>query len=153
MHEKQASPALAGEKQAKQRDTKWPKGTSGNPKGQKPGYSKLQKLRAGLADHLPQILSALVEQAKAGDTQAIKLVLERTLPPMKAIEQSQPIDLPQDGSLSDLGRAALLALANGDLAPGQAAQLISALGSLAKVIEIDSLEARITELEARYAKP
>ena len=43
------------------------------------------------------------------------------------------------------------AAAAGDLAPGQAAQLIAALGTLAKICELDELAARIEKLEAARA--
>lgn len=39
--------------------------------------------------------------------------------------------------------------ASRELAPGQAAQMIAALGTLAKIIEVDELAARITALEAK----
>lgn len=64
------------------------------------------------------------------------------LPALKPAEQTAPITLP-DGSLSDQGRAVLIAAGSGTLAPGQAAQLLSSLGSLAKLIETDELERRI----------
>jgi len=46
----------------------------------------------------------------------------------------------------------LCAAAVGDLAPGQASQLISALGAMAKISEIDDLNARITKLENARGK-
>ena len=45
------------------------------------------KLRQDITAHLPEIITQLVEKAKYGDTQAARLLLERVLPPMKAIEQ------------------------------------------------------------------
>ena len=42
----------------------------------------------------------------------------------------------------------LSAVSLGDLAPGQGAQLLAAIGSLARVIEIDDLSQRIDKLEA-----
>ena len=47
----------------------WKPGQSGNPVGKKPGTGKIDKLRAALTKELPEILDALVTQAKAGDTQ------------------------------------------------------------------------------------
>lgn len=44
----------------------------------------------------------------------------------------------------------LSAAAVGELAPGQAAQLITALGTLAKITEIDELAARIEILEKKH---
>ena len=42
----------------------------------------------------------------------------------------------------------LSAVALGDLAPGQGAQLLAAIGSLARVTEIDELTSRLEKLEA-----
>ena len=50
--------------------------------------------------------------------------------------------------------AVLSAAAAGVLAPGQAAQLISALGTIAKIGEIDELASRVAALEEKqHAKP
>ena len=132
--------------------TRWPAGQSGNPRGKPPGTGQLQKLRAALADDVPEILRKLGEAAKGGDVQAARLILERVLPPVKAIEQAQGLTLPADGTLTDQGRAVLLAVAAGELAPGQGAQLLAAIGTLAKVSEVDELAARVAALEGKNAK-
>ena len=136
----------------KKRVGKWKPGVSGNPKGKTPGSGELQKLRATLAADVPGILAGLVTAAKAGDTQAARLILERILPPVKAIEQAVKLQLPNDGTLTAKASAVLSAAAAGELAPGQAAQLIAALGTLAKISEVDELAARITALEVKLAK-
>jgi hypothetical protein len=125
----------------------WKPGQSGNPKGKTPGSGELQRLRASIAEHVPSILEQLVTAAQGGDVQAARLILERVLPPVKAIEQAIELDLPTDGTLTTTGRAVLSAVASGDLAPSQGAALLGAIGSLARVIEIDELDARLTKLE------
>ena len=136
----------------KKRVGKWKPGVSGNPKGKTPGSGELQKLRATLAADVPGILAGLVTAAKGGDVQAARLILERILPPVKAIEQAVKLQLPNDGTLTAKASAVLSAAAAGELAPGQAAQLIAALGTLAKISEVDELAARITALEVKLAK-
>ena len=130
----------------------WQKGQSGNPKGKPPGSGELQKLRASIAEHVPTILEQLVAAAQGGDVQAARLILERVLPPVKAIEQAVELELPEGGTLTAKAAAVLSAAAAGVLAPTQAAQLITALGTVAKIAEIDELETRITKLEAANAK-
>ena len=130
----------------------WKPGQTGNPKGRPPGVSAITKLRASIADEVPQILAALVTAAKAGDVQAARLILERVLPPVKAIEQAVALQLPEGGTLTAQGKAVLSAVAAGTLAPGQGAQLLAAIGTLAKVMEIDELEVRLTKLEAQSEK-
>jgi hypothetical protein len=83
--------------------------------------------------------------------QAARLILERILPPVKPIEQAVALQLPERGTLTVKATAVLSAAAAGDLAPGQAAQLIAALGTLAKICEVDELAARIEKLEAARA--
>ena len=128
---------------------KWQSGQSGNPGGSKPGTGKVEKLRAALAKELPEVLDALVTQAKAGDTSAIKLVLERTVPALRPVDAVAPLNLPVDGGLADQGRAVLAALAAGHLPANQAAGILQGLGNLAKLVELDELEKRIAALEGK----
>lgn len=102
-----------------QRNTRWKPGQSGNPSGRTPGSGKLAKLRASLADDVPGILAKMVEQARAGDVPAARLLLERVLPPIRAVDQAVAISLPT-GSLVDQGRAVLAAAGAGELTPIQA---------------------------------
>lgn len=127
---------------------RWKPGESGNPAGRTPGSGEVGKLRAAIRDRVPAIIEKLTEQAAAGDVGAARLLLERVIPPIKAAEEAAPVRLP-DASLTEQGRAVLAAAGTGELAPGQAAQLLSGLAALAKLIETDELERRITELEAR----
>ncbi|VTU24840.1 DUF5681 domain-containing protein [Variovorax sp. PBL-E5] len=128
---------------------RWRQGESGNPAGRRPGTGEVAALRAAISEHVPAIIEKLVEQAKAGDVAASRLLLERIVPPLKAAEQPTPMRLP-NGPLADQGRAVLAAAGAGELAPGQAAQLLSGLGALAKLIETDELAARIAALEAKH---
>lgn len=129
----------------------WKPGQSGNPKGRPAGSGEVAKLRAAIADRVPELLSKLMEQALEGDTAAARLLLERAIAPLKAAEQPQPLTLP-DGTLTDQGRAVLASVAAGELAPGQGAALLGAIGTLARVAELDELAARITFLEQQHAK-
>ena len=130
----------------------WKPGQSGNPAGRKPGTSEVQKLRAAIAGRVPDILNALLAQALEGDVAAARLLLERTIPPLKAVEPPQPLALP-DGSLTEQGRAVLASVAAGELAPSQGAALVGAIGALARVAEIDELAARVAALESKHGNP
>jgi len=132
------------------RPGRWKPGESGNPNGRTPGSGEVAKLRESIATHVPAIIAKLAEQAKAGDPAAARLLIERVIPPVKATELSAPLALPGD-TLAERGRAVLAALTAGDLAPGQAAALLGALGTLAQLIEGDELARRIAALEARGA--
>lgn len=130
---------------------RWKPGESGNPKGRAPGTGEVAKLRAAIAGRVPEILDKLMQQALAGDTSAARLLLERAVAPLKAIEQAQALALP-DGTLTAQGRAVLRSVADGELAPSQGAALLGAIGTLARVTELDELESRIAALEARNGK-
>ena len=132
----------------KTRPGRWKPGQSGNPAGKPKGAGEVAKLRAAIAQDVPQILEALKAQALAGDVQAARLLLERTIAPLKAVEPPQPLTLP-DGSLTEQGRAVLASVADGEIAASQGAALVAAIGTLARVVEIDELAARIEALEQR----
>lgn len=128
---------------------RWKPGESGNPKGRTPGTGEVAKLRAAIADRVPELLAKLMTQALEGDTSAARLLLERAVAPLKATEQPQAVNLAGD-SLTDQGRAVLASVAAGELAPGQGAALLGAIGTLARVSEIDELESRIAALEQKH---
>jgi hypothetical protein len=103
-------------------DTRWKPGTSDNPKGMKRGSRHKASLLAeslfdGEADRLSRrcILSAL-----QGDVQAMKLCIERILPPVR--ERPCKFRLPKIESLNDASRALALliaAVSDGELLPSE----------------------------------
>ena len=131
---------------------RWKTGESGNPKGRPKGSGQVAQLRASIAAQVPALLDKLMRQALEGDTSAARLLLERAIAPLKAAEQPQALTLP-DGSLTDQGRAVLASVARGELAPGAGAALLGAIGTLARVSEIDELAARVAALEQKHGNP
>lgn len=128
------------------------KGQSGNPKGRPPGTSQAAKLRQAIENDVPDIIRAMVSQAKSGDTAAANLLLARVFPALKS--EALPVSVAgmDRGTLTERATAALDAAANGDLAPDVAASLVGAVGTLARVVEIDELERRVAALEQRDEK-
>ena len=127
----------------------WKPGQSGNPAGRPPGVGEVSKLRAAIGERVPALLAAMMSKALEGDVGAARLLLERAIAPLKGVEQAITLQLPNDGTLTAKAAAVLSA---GEIAPGQAAQLIAALGTLAKISEVDELAARITALEKSNAQ-
>ncbi len=115
--------------------------------GRPPGRSQATLLRERLATDLDEILDNLLVQARAGDLQAVRLVLDRVLPALRPVEQASELELPASG-LAAQAKAVVQAAAAGDLAPGQAAQLVTALAGVGKIIETTELMARVEALEA-----
>ncbi len=127
----------------------WKPGQSGNPAGRPAGVGEVGKLRAVIGARVPELLTAMMDKALQGDVGAARLLLERAVAPLKGIEQAITLQLPNDGTLTAKANAVLSAAATGHLTPGQAAQLIAALGTLSKISEVDELAARITSLEKK----
>lgn len=130
---------------------RWKPGTSGNPKGRTPGTGEVAAIRAAIADRVPDLLTAMMTRALDGDVGAARLLLERAIAPLKASEQAQAMNLP-DGTLTDQGRAVLASVAAGELGPSAGAALLGAIGTLARIAQVDELETRITKLENQNAK-
>ena len=128
--------------------TSWTAGKSGNPRGRPPGTGTVAKLRASIEASVPEISEQLRLAALGGDVAAARLLIERVVPPLKAIEQAAPIALPTGDTLTSQGRAVLAAVASGALAPTQGATVLSALANLARLHEATELEQRIERLEA-----
>lgn len=126
------------------------KGQSGNPKGRPKGTSQAAKLRHAIQDDLQDIINAMVEAAKMGDTSAAAILLDRAIPKLKP--QTPPTQVPRlakADSLTDKASAVLDAAASGELDPDTALALIGAVSKLARVVEIDDIEKRLTALEGK----
>ena len=134
-------------------DHKFKKGQSGNPQGRPKGSGLSAQLRAAIEQDAPSIIKAMIEQAKAGDMQAAKALLDRVLPALKP--ESQAIHLPElvaAGTMAEKARAAIDAAGAGAVSPSAASDLVAAIAGLARVVEVTELQQRLDELE-RMMKP
>ena len=122
--------------------TTFKKGVSGNPAGRPKGSGLAGRLRKAIAEDADEVLQSVISQAKAGDLVAAKILLDRIVPPLKPEAQAVQINaLLSSGDLAGKADAVIHAAGSGDIAPDIAAQLISAVATLAKVIEVDQLQA------------
>ncbi len=123
------------------------KGQSGNPKGRPPDVSVL---RALLEPHAPALVNKAVELALGGDASALRLCLDRLIPPIKAKDEAVSL-----GNLSDDlakgGRTVLQAASTGRITPCESSMLMQGLSAQARIVEIAELEQRITALEANFS--
>jgi hypothetical protein len=129
---------------------KYRKGKSGNPRGRPKGVpDRRTQFRSLIAERAEDLVRKVVEKALEGDATALRLCLERICPPLRP--RDEPVSLAAfEGTLSDQGRAILVAMASGDLTPQQAGELLAALGSQARLVEADELERRIAALEQAH---
>ena len=126
-------------------------GNPGGP-GRPPGRGPAAEMREMLATDVDKIIGVVRAQALAGDAQAIRIILDRVLPSLRPVELPAALTLPAGGTLADHAHAVVQAAADGDIAPSQAAQIVTALGGVAKIVETTELIKRIEALEARSAK-
>lgn len=125
------------------------KGNKASP-GRPPGRGAAAELRAKLAQDMDLIIDRLRELALAGDIQAIRILLDRVLPSLRPVDLPTPLDMPK-GNLAQQAHAVVQAIADGGIAPSQAAQIITAMGGVVKIVETTDLLDRIEKLEAKHA--
>ncbi len=135
--------------------SKFKSGQSGNPSGRPKGaLNKATLATQALLDGEAEALTRkVVELAKDGNPVALRLCLERLLPPRK--DRPITFDLPPLEGAQDLPRvlkAILEAVARGEITPGEGHTLTSMLDTYRKGLEIMDLEARVTALEKERAR-
>lgn len=140
-----------GEKQpARGPGRRFAKGESGNPAG-RPKGARNRATRAAedlLEGEAEAVTRKAVELAKAGDTTAIRLCLERIMPVRR--DRATPFEMPELKTAADAVQASaalLAAVAAGELTTSQAAELGRLVESYVRAIETAELEARIEALE------
>jgi len=127
-------------------------GNPGRPKGAR--HQTTRHVEALMEGDAEAITRAVIEAAKGGDLTAARLVLDRIAPARR--EPTVAVDLPAMTSAADLPEAVsaiLAAVAAGDLSPTEAGRLSGVLADTARALEAHEIEARVSELEARFHAP
>jgi hypothetical protein len=127
-------------------DGRFSTGNAGRPAGARNRTTMaVLELLEGQAEALTQ---RAVELALGGDTTALRLCLERVAPPRK--DAPVQFALPQMKTArdaSDAAAAVLHAVSEGDLTPGEGAQVMGLVDSYRRTLEVTELEARVAALE------
>jgi len=67
----------------------WKQGQSGNPNGRpRKSQRSMAQLRSQISEHLPDVIEVLANAAKEGDVQAARILVERCVPSMRALDQN-----------------------------------------------------------------
>lgn len=134
---------------------KFVKGQSGNPNGRPKGaLNSTTKAAMELLDgEAEAITRKAITLALSGDMQAIKLVLERTIPARK--ERAITLDLSDICAAKDVMHASkkiINAVSIGELTPSEGNAVMVLLENIRKAIETMEFEQRINHLEVHHAK-
>jgi hypothetical protein len=109
---------------------------------------KRTSLRELLIPHAAELVAKVVELAKSGDTTALRICIDRLIPPIKT--RDAPICMPSmAGSLADRGEAVLNALADERLTPDEATAIMQAIAAQARIVDVVEIEKRVEALEKR----
>lgn len=144
------TPDKTGEKQ----DGRFQPGQSGNPSGRRIG----SRSRASVAlDALAEgeanaIVLAMIQQAKKGDTQAGRTILERVWPARKGARVA--FDLPEVTTAAELPGAIAgvnKQVAEGELSPDEGTLVVGLLDAQRRAIETNDLAERIAAIEQKMA--
>jgi Family of unknown function (DUF5681) len=134
----------------KQRGKPFQPGQSGNPAGKPKGSRNATTLaiEAMLDGESGALTRKAIELAKGGDMPALRLCLDRILPPRK--DRPVTFVLPAINSTNDAAAAMsaiLAAVSSGGVTPGEAAEVSKLIDTYVRVVEATELHERITRLE------
>ena len=131
------------------------KGRSGNPLGRRVGCRNKTTIAAAalLAGEAEALTRMAVELALIGDPTALRLCLERILPPCR--ERTEKFALPPIETAADIApamKAVTSALAAGLISPGEAATIAAVVDTFVRAIETSDFERRLQLVEADCSK-
>ena len=121
-------------------------GNPGKPQGAR--HKATQAALALLDGQAEALTQKAVETALAGDTAALRLCLERIVPPRK--DAPVTFALPPMTAAADAAKGAaavLAAVAIGDLTPTEGAHVMGLIETYRRTLETSELEARLAALE------
>ena len=134
------------------KDTRFQKGKSGNPKGRPQGSRNASTMAAEMLmeGEAEAITQKCVDMAMDGDPTALRLCVSRLMPIKR--ERTISLDLPPLESSQDSLKAigsVLGAVAAGEITPGEGTAVARLLEVQRAAFEIVELENRLDALEAR----
>jgi hypothetical protein len=139
-----------------QRGRPFERGKSGNPKGRPKGArNQATVLAEALLDgEANAITRKLIERALEGDTTALRLCLERLLPPRRGrpVAFELPAKIETAADAVQASSLVLKACAAGNLSPGEAAEIMNLISSHIRLLEVTEIQTGLTALEKAVRK-
>ena len=135
-----------GETTGRDASGRFAEGNPGRPRGAR--HKATQAALALLDGEAETLTRQAVTMALNGDGTALRLCLERIVPPRRDVPVT--FDLPPMQSAADAAKAAgavLDAVAGGDLTPQEGAHIMALVETFRRTLETTELEARIAALE------
>jgi len=131
---------------------RWKPGQSGNPAGRKFGqrHRSTVLLESLMEADAKKIVAAVLVQAKAGDLQAARLILDR-IAPVPRDRRLAPFDLPTIDTAAGIAHAqaaVVAAVAGGELRPSEGEALAGLIELRRRSVETQEFEARLIALES-----
>ena len=135
--------------QKKAGNPNWYRGmpASPNPSGRPKGQTQQTKLMQRMLDGADQIVEAVMEKAREGDSASANIVLGRILPALRSQSEKVKFDLDTTAPIARQVEQVLAAIADASLSADVGKQVIEALAALSSVRATDDLEQRIAQLE------
>jgi hypothetical protein len=135
--------------------SRFKKGVSGNPAGRPVGSRNKTTLACEqlLEGESEELIRVAVKHAKKGNIHALRLCLERVVPPRK--ERSIHLELRPISSLQDLPiqfQDIAAAIAEGRITPAEGESISNILTSHAQTMERVEMDRRVAELEAHISE-
>ena len=131
------------------------KGVSGNPKGRPRGArNKLTLMAEALLDgEAEDLVRKVIERGLGGDMVALRLCLERILPPRRdrPISVKLPrIETPQD--IADASAEVMRAVSEGTITPNEGQAVMAMLETHRRAVEVAELSNRLDRLEEQLER-
>ncbi len=128
---------------------KFQKGQSGNPAGKPKGAKdRRTEMRSLLQPHAEKLIQTAVNLALAGDVQALRICVDRIIPPVR--EDRLQIDLPpiaDAAGCADAQAVIMQAVATGELLPSQGDALAGLVEHRRRALDTSEMAKRLEAIE------
>jgi uncharacterized protein DUF5681 len=141
---------LKSENSGKKQDTRFKPGQSGNPAGKPKGTrnATTRAVEALLEGEAEELTRKAIELAKEGDLTALRLCLDRIVPPRKDRHVAFGL-LTMNGPTDAVSGLAAIVAGKGDLTPSEASELTKIIESYTHILETADHEERLRALEGK----